>query len=35
MQLLSNGKLVDIPKDHPLYLLMKEAEEKKKKEEGG
>lgn len=35
MQLLSNGKLVDMPKDHPLYLLLKEVEEKKKAEEGG
>lgn len=34
MQLLSNGKLVDMPKDHPLYLLLKEVEEKKA-EEGG
>lgn len=35
MQLLSNGELIEMPKDHPLYLLLKEVEEKKKTEEGG
>lgn len=35
MKLLSNGKLVDMPKDHPLHLLLKEVEEKKETKEGG
>lgn len=27
MKILTNGKLVDIPKDHPLYIIFRKVKE--------